>query len=640
MPLEAPKLDTRTFEELVREARLRIPRYTPEWTDFNDSDPGITLVQLFAWLSEMMLFQMNRVPDRNYIKFLKLLDMELAPAQPAVAQLSFTPQAGAARVDPVPRGAQIAAQSPEGGAPILFETEEGLDLIPLPLTDVQVYDGSAFTVVTPANAPDEPPFHPFGWVPQVGSALYLGFDETDPERAGSLSTARAFPRLMRLRVFLPPSAAAGPPPLVNLVWEYRAKGATRHWRRLDVYHDGSAAMSREGDVLVEGPGDVVRTAEGKLGKDSERYWLRCRIVGGGYDAGQEPEIDFLRPNTVTARNLTTVRDELLGSSEGLPDQSFTFSRRPVRPDSLRLGTEKDGAEPETWQRVDDLLVSGPRDPHYVLNPTAGELRFGDGRHGRIPVAGSRIVAYEYRYGGGAAGNLGAGLINAPWSALHGVAAVTNERPAEGGCDEQSLEELKREAPRRLRHRDRAVTAEDFATLAAETGGVAKATALPLAHPDFPESRIPGAVTVVIVPESREIPPQPSAELLEITSRRLDRHRLLGTELHLKGPRYLRVAVDVRVVADPFEAFDAVALAVREKLDELLNPYNQKFGRDLFLSRFADVVLNAAGVREIVKLDLYVDGRLHESLSLPIKVPADGLVYGAEHLIDVIAIEDR
>ena len=83
MPLAAPLLDTRTFEDLVAEARRRIPRYAPQWTDFNESDPGITLVELFAWLTELMLYQLNQVPERNYIKFLQLLGLELRPAQPA-----------------------------------------------------------------------------------------------------------------------------------------------------------------------------------------------------------------------------------------------------------------------------------------------------------------------------------------------------------------------------------------------------------------------------------------------------------------------------------------------------------------------------------------------------------------------------
>ena len=63
-------LDDRTFEQLVAEAKRRIPGYTPEWTDLNDSDPGITLVQLFAWLSEMIIWRLNRVPEKNFVSFL------------------------------------------------------------------------------------------------------------------------------------------------------------------------------------------------------------------------------------------------------------------------------------------------------------------------------------------------------------------------------------------------------------------------------------------------------------------------------------------------------------------------------------------------------------------------------------------
>ena len=61
MPLPDIQLDDRRFEELFKDAQRRIPRYTPEWTDLNDSDPGITLVQLFAWLAEMLLYRLNRV---------------------------------------------------------------------------------------------------------------------------------------------------------------------------------------------------------------------------------------------------------------------------------------------------------------------------------------------------------------------------------------------------------------------------------------------------------------------------------------------------------------------------------------------------------------------------------------------------
>ena len=90
MPLQAPNLDDRTFAQIVSEAKTLIPRYAPEWTDHNESDPGITLVQLFAWMTEMLLYRVNRIPDRNYIAFLRLLGIELLPARPASAELTFT----------------------------------------------------------------------------------------------------------------------------------------------------------------------------------------------------------------------------------------------------------------------------------------------------------------------------------------------------------------------------------------------------------------------------------------------------------------------------------------------------------------------------------------------------------------------
>ncbi len=657
MPLEAPKLDTRTFEELVQLARLRIPRYTPEWTDFNESDPGITLVQLFAWLTEMTLYQMNRVSERNYIKFLQLLNMELRPAQPAVAHLTFKAQAGAV-VESVRVRSQIAAQPPDGGDLLIFETEAGLDLIRLPLSDVQVYDGAAFSVVTQANDDPGSLLRPLGWVPQVGSALYLGFAQTNPPTVG-----RLFPQEIRFRVFLPVAAQAGlaqccleaerpPAPPVNLVWEYKPTATATRWRRLNVYEDEGAAFSREGYILLEGPAEIEPSTEGKV--TEPRYWLRCRLVGGSYPAGRAPEIDFIRPNTVQAQNLSTVREEIVGISEGHPDQSFELRRKPVQPDSLDLWLEVEGQEPEHWRPVEDFLASGPEDPHYRLNATAGTIHFGDGRCGRIPVAGAEIIAREYRYGGGTAGNVGSGLINTPLTSLVGVEKVTNERPAVGGRNEQDVEKLKEQAPRVLSSRNRAVASEDFTALAQLAGGVAKATTIPLAHPDHPGVEVPGAVTVVIVPDNEDVPPRPSSDLIRHVCRYLNRFRLLTTEVYVKGPAYQAIKVEARVAAQPYAAFDAVARDVVVALNVHLDPLNReasnsngqptgergwKFGQELYPTSLYSVILDVDGVAAVPSLAIIVNGRPHDNLTQPVIVPPDGLVYGSDHEITVVPLTD-
>jgi hypothetical protein len=86
VPLPLPNLDDQPYADLAREARARIPSLVPSWTDHNESDPGIVLVELFAWLTEMLNYQINQVPDESYWAFLALLGAEIPPAPPGGAR--------------------------------------------------------------------------------------------------------------------------------------------------------------------------------------------------------------------------------------------------------------------------------------------------------------------------------------------------------------------------------------------------------------------------------------------------------------------------------------------------------------------------------------------------------------------------
>ncbi|WP_086930823.1 putative baseplate assembly protein [Agarilytica rhodophyticola] len=649
MPLKAPVLDNRSYQEIRDLVRDRIPRYTPEWTDFNDADPGMTLVQLFAWLTEQTLYQMNRLPDRNYIKFLKLLNMELRPPQPAQADLTFAVQKGA-KLRPVLKGSQVAAQSQDSGELVVFETDEGMDLIPYPLTHVQVYDGSSFADVTETNSIRQQNYRPFGWAPQLNSALYLGFE---PPEQNPAAGERAFPQQIRLRVFLPASSQAGeaqscsqqhqrPPAPVRLVWEYRHPEPPNGWRPMTVFKDETAAMTREGYIVLEGPAQLARTYEGKV-TDVDRLWLRCRLDRDTYPAGTVPEIDFIRPNTVRATALSTIRSEILGASEGHPDQRFSFRHKPIQQDDLIIRIDRsnrEGVEQEYWTRVEDFLASEPDDAHFVLNASAGEIEFGNGVRGRIPVAGSEIIAERYRHGGGDSSNVAADTITLALSTLGGVQSITNERAALGGKDEQDIEEFKSEAPLAIRNRNRAVTADDFIALAKLAGGVSRATALPLRHLDYPDVDVAGAITVVIVPENDELPPLPSADLIRYVCGYLSNYRLITNELFVKGPEFSEISVVARVAADPLLAFGAVELAVKQAIDAQLHPQSRAFGLDLVPTSLFGVVLAVEGVRAVLDLALLVNGLPHDDLTEVVVLPPDGLVYGANHQITVVELEDR
>src|SRR5690242_20820606 len=102
-----PKLDDRNFHDIVEEAISMIPRYCPEWTNHNPSDPGITLIELTAWMTELILYRLNRVPEKNYLAFLDLIGVRLRSPQPAHALLTFDLVEGADR-QVIKDGTQVA----------------------------------------------------------------------------------------------------------------------------------------------------------------------------------------------------------------------------------------------------------------------------------------------------------------------------------------------------------------------------------------------------------------------------------------------------------------------------------------------------------------------------------------------------
>ena len=136
MALPTPNLDDLRFQQdLVDEARLRIIRYCPEWTEYNVSDPGITLIELFAWMTELMVYRLNKVPEKNYVKFLDLIGVSLMPAASARAELTFrlaapfplTPEDTTTAV--VPRGMEVAAEGAPDAQEVIFTTEEPLLIV-------------------------------------------------------------------------------------------------------------------------------------------------------------------------------------------------------------------------------------------------------------------------------------------------------------------------------------------------------------------------------------------------------------------------------------------------------------------------------------------------------------------------------
>jgi len=508
------KLDDRTFEQLVAEAKRRIPGYTPEWTDLNDSDPGITLVQLFAWLSEMIIWRLNRVPEKNFLKFLELIGIEQDPPSAAIAELTFKlTQKNLTEAVIIPQGTQVALTEQVDGKQVIFETDDNFFAVSAALTDVQSFDSARYEIVTEAFRVPGKFFYPFGAEPQRNSALYLGFDESFPQGSPVTLTVHVFTADLieegqGIKAYFPNSTtgdsssgnqttpSSDTPPAIA-VWEYWA-GDDAKWRPVTGVRDNTAVFTKTGTVVLDAPTGWVSSKVGLLRKDDDlpRFWLRYRIdqiLGRGFQ--MKPRLEDVLLNTIGATNSVTVTDELLGASHGTPNQKLRLANTPVLLERFDLQVDE-GDGFQSWQMVRDFAASKRSDLHFTLAPATGEVTFGDGDHGKIPGRLTEstdpehdlpnIKAANYRWGGGAGGNAGANKITSLQSSVPFVDSVTNLRPAIGGQDQETVDHAKLRAPESIRSRSRAVTGEDFEFLAKQTPGarIKRARALPLRHPDL------------------------------------------------------------------------------------------------------------------------------------------------------------
>jgi baseplate J-like protein len=154
MPLPLPNLDTRRFDDLVAEMKALIPRYAPEWTNHNASDPGVTLIELLAWITEATLYRINRIPERTYLNFLSLLlgrtpdEDDMDSAKQRALQLFNEPyrvltaddfERGAARASTDVARVKVISNASEGLVLVVILPSSGRQPAPALLQQVKQY---------------------------------------------------------------------------------------------------------------------------------------------------------------------------------------------------------------------------------------------------------------------------------------------------------------------------------------------------------------------------------------------------------------------------------------------------------------------------------------------------------------------
>lgn len=399
-------LDDRAFKDLVEECLLRIPRYCPEWTNHNPSDPGVTLIELFAWLTDQMQLRFNQVPRRYYVAFLELLGIRLAPPHPAEVNLTFYLSSAQPFPVRIPRDIEVATERTATEEAIVFSTDESLiignprirhfliaDTAALPTTERL---RNRFTGTVQEQSAD---WQSMGETPlfteaQLGNCFYLVLDTFATEEAQSIQGNV-------LELHFQGEAATGTginpdePPRVWQAWN------GKEWQNIlrteiDDHTDGfnfediepqGQEQLRAASVVLHLPPTLPET---DFETSYRGYWIRCVYQPTRKEQPElqrlystSPRITGLRiqsiGGTARASQCIRVQEELVGVSNGKPGQQMQLQMQPVlarESDQEYIEIRLPGQPPERWQEVKDFGNSLPDSPHYTIDSLTGLVQFG------------------------------------------------------------------------------------------------------------------------------------------------------------------------------------------------------------------------------------------------------------------------
>ena len=450
---------------------------------------------------------------------------------------------------------------------------------------------------------------------------------------------------------------------LQLSWQY---WNGQEWSKLTV-RDDTDNFTRPGLIEFIPPGDFSSRADFNL---APRYWLRVQWLKGDYEV--EPRLEQILLNTTMALQTVTIQNEIIGSSNGNENQEFQTTRQPIligqqleireleipsvlerQKIELEEGADAINITEETeeiwvrWHQVKDFYQSTSRDRHYLFDNLTGTITFGDGRSGLIPPLGrGNIRMSRYQTGGGKLGNKPTGSIVQLKTTVPYVDQVINYQAATGGAEEETLESLIERAPREVRHRQRAVTAEDYQDLAKlASPEVIRAKSIPLANlasnPLDMDLNVPGAVSVIIVPRSQEAKPSPSLELIRRVQDYLETYAEPTVEISVIGPLYVRVDIIAEIAVSPLEGSSEVAQTIEQKLANFLHPLTGgfdgtgwDFGRQPYKSDLYRLLERISGVDHVYSL------KVNDDFEEPTGAKQTNrfLVYSGNHEISLTFVE--
>ncbi len=634
MSLTPPVLDDRKFQQIVDEVRKRIPLYCPEWTDHNLSDPGITMIELFAWMVEMLLYRLNRVPELHYIKFMEFLGYQRRSPSAAQTRVTFwLTKLLTQKSDPdnqgltIDGGTEVATTQTETKLPIIFTTHEKFPIHAPILKALVIGRQENGKEVQRAVRPDEflrlrdglGGMEMFSKEPQVDESVYFGFDNAKHDLHYHILS-------LKLDFEIKSGVGVNPahPPYV---WEaYTPEDTWQTLIRTAVVDAQNKPLTAIGEVdddttlaLNVSGGEVVLLLPelGKVilaGVSEKLHWVRVRIKRPSAqekEQGMRPygETPYLRQivqvaavgASVRALHARVAMKEFFGESDGTPGQRFQLDAKPlllplapnevvrvkVNADDNDGDGDGDGDE-DVWSYTPNFAASNANSRHFTLDSLSGEVRFGPAvrqpngeikQYGKTPMRGTRLCFEQYRYGGGVEGNVARRALNVLKSSIPYVDRVENRLPAVGGIDGQTVDAAQLEVQRLIQTRQLAITPDDYVARVLDqfAGKIARVQCLPLTTNQKATMRL---YVLPVLPDNgtengNRYVTNAELHVPETVRQAIDNFlehiRMLTVQARSENFTYLRVGVVARVRKKTGASPPKVRSAIVTRLNELLHP---------------------------------------------------------------------
>lgn len=672
--LNVKSLDDKTYQQILEAAMNRLPSLCPEWTDYNAHDPGVTLVELFAWYEEMQRFHLDQMTEKIRRKFLTLLGVVPRSVQPAKCRVEMSKASGV-----WPEGTLLCTEEN-----IPFELSETIDVGTVKIDSVHLENEEQNIDVTDLLRRNGVAIQPFLYGGKK-TDLVVTFSQVDTESL-RLWIEIDEPQVCRRNPFADKDQV---PRVIRWLWDNEEICPT---------NDETHALSVSGFVTIpvtkgecgnlrlvlEDPGCEETVRLGAIAchictAQQQQTWVRCftDTIGASAEAEKElcfaPAVDgtitvFIRTgngweqvqnggitNTLTGKHLTldssnAVQDggenlmivctaagrmsDTFFASDGLPNQELMLPLNEGKPvGELKLlcdSLDTDGMiRPMLWQRVEDLNICGPRDRVFCYDEQRGTLVFGDGRHGAIVPAGEgSILIASLQISLCDKGNVPSGTkLYYPGAEQYFVCSQ-----GVGGVEAETAEEACIRFMKGFSNTRKCVTAEDYARLATETPGlcVAMAKALPGFDPQEPAGNTARpVVNVVVVPYSSAVRPMPDARFLAAVEKQLEKYRPICTQVIVSPPRYLPMRIQLRVRGDRTITQERIQAALNEWFSE------RKIGQTVVKNELALYLQKQPGIWKIERLELIsVGGCVRNGLGDMI-LPQNGIAYAEQMQIEVL-----